>query len=709
MAFSLLGAGSGSGWVEDNTASGASPSILLEDTTASAKDALLRVDADLLQIKDNAQADGTGLVLDLANNRLGIATAAPAYTLDVTGTANITGAITTAGNVTVSGTSPTIILSDTTASAKDLTIRADGDLVQLKESAGSDGSLLVLDLLNNRVGVCVAAPTVRLEVLDAIQISGTSPGITLSDTTASAKGLKTIVDSNKAQLKETAGADGSLLVLDLANNRVGIGTNSPANTFDVTGTSYFSGNIGLGTNGTGPDFAIDFGPNATTSKRIALYSNGSGGAFYGLGLHGSGYVEIWGNDNLIASAYGSSGTFGIGIAAGTPPTAMLQVNRTGGNIVEFTNGASSTATFGADSSVVFNETGTSTGDVRIEGDTDVNLFFSDASADKIGIGTSSPSSKLTVSATGVSMRLDKSGAGRNNLEIATTSVGASCSINFFPNNITDHVEIEGVSGKHLAFRTGGTYGVSDSSEKVRIQSDGCVGINTTSTTYKLDVNGTGRFSGALSADAGISTTTIGASGNVTLTGTAPTLILSDTTASAKDLTIQVDGDKVQMRETAGADGSLVVLDLLNNRLGVCVASPTARLEVLDQIKASGTSPSFDLNDTTASAKGLKIIVDADKAQLKETAGADGSLLVLDLANSRVGVATASPSVALEVTGAVKTSGDITSSTGDLIITAPSTPASAAATGTIGTIAWDTSYIYICTATDTWKRAAIATW
>jgi hypothetical protein len=38
-----------------------------------------------------------------------------------------------------------------------------------------------------------------------------------------------------------------------------------------------------------------------------------------------------------------------------------------------------------------------------------------------------------------------------------------------------------------------------------------------------------------------------------------------------------------------------------------------------------------------------------------------------------------------------------------------TPASAAATGTAGTVLWDADYIYVCTATDTWKRVAIATW
>jgi hypothetical protein len=38
-----------------------------------------------------------------------------------------------------------------------------------------------------------------------------------------------------------------------------------------------------------------------------------------------------------------------------------------------------------------------------------------------------------------------------------------------------------------------------------------------------------------------------------------------------------------------------------------------------------------------------------------------------------------------------------------------TPASATATGTAGQVRWDTDYIYVCTATNTWKRVAISTW
>lgn len=45
---------------------------------------------------------------------------------------------------------------------------------------------------------------------------------------------------------------------------------------------------------------------------------------------------------------------------------------------------------------------------------------------------------------------------------------------------------------------------------------------------------------------------------------------------------------------------------------------------------------------------------------------------------------------------------------DFIITS-SAPASASSTGTAGQLAYDADYIYVCVATDTWKRVSIATW
>jgi hypothetical protein len=60
------------------------------------------------------------------------------------------------------------------------------------------------------------------------------------------------------------------------------------------------------------------------------------------------------------------------------------------------------------------------------------------------------------------------------------------------------------------------------------------------------------------------------------------------------------------------------------------------------------------------------------------------------------------------TGAATFAGAVTIA-GTVIHTLSATPASASATGTVGTMSWDANYIYICTAANTWKRVAIATW
>jgi hypothetical protein len=52
---------------------------------------------------------------------------------------------------------------------------------------------------------------------------------------------------------------------------------------------------------------------------------------------------------------------------------------------------------------------------------------------------------------------------------------------------------------------------------------------------------------------------------------------------------------------------------------------------------------------------------------------------------------------------------ILSSAGGVVFVNSQTPASASAAGTAGTIAWDSSYVYVCVATNTWRRVAIASW
>jgi len=67
----------------------------------------------------------------------------------------------------------------------------------------------------------------------------------------------------------------------------------------------------------------------------------------------------------------------------------------------------------------------------------------------------------------------------------------------------------------------------------------------------------------------------------------------------------------------------------------------------------------------------------------------------------VGIATDAPTISdgvgLHIAGKI------------LRIATAKTPASAGAAGNAGEICWDTGFIYVCTATNSWKRTAIAAW
>jgi hypothetical protein len=76
---------------------------------------------------------------------------------------------------------------------------------------------------------------------------------------------------------------------------------------------------------------------------------------------------------------------------------------------------------------------------------------------------------------------------------------------------------------------------------------------------------------------------------------------------------------------------------------------------------------------------------------------NANMLFVDGGEDRVGIGTGTPTAILDVDG-------------DTVrLRTARTPASASDTGAVGEICWDADYIYVCTATDTWKRVAIATW
>jgi hypothetical protein len=107
-------------------------------------------------------------------------------------------------------------------------------------------------------------------------------------------------------------------------------------------------------------------------------------------------------------------------------------------------------------SFVFNEAGADK-DARFEGDTDANLLFLDASTDRIGIGTSSPSQRLDV--------VTSSGFAATRFSNGTTT--AICGVS---NTNTGYLSTE--TNHPFAFVTNG-------SERMRISSDGDLLVGTT--------------------------------------------------------------------------------------------------------------------------------------------------------------------------------------------------------------------------------------
>ena len=364
-----------------------------------------------------------------ANGRVGIGTTSPTETFDVRGGAVFN------------------------ADMQDKDFRIEGENVD---------TLFFVDASTNRVGIGTNVPSASLDVAtDALFNSEGGAGndfrvrgdhidtVFFVDASTDRVGIETSVPSamldvvNKSEFN-TDGADNdfrvqgenvdALFFVDASTDRVGIGTRVPSAMLDVRGATVFNQNngsnnfsysgfadddilatngatnrVGIGTNSPSAKLEIEHaavvglrltktgtttGTNmiwfsGTTPMRIGTRRVGTNAAHHGFVINASDASYDFVRDFVYL---GADGRVGFGATGITNPEAGFVVS--GG--------------------AVFNQTGVNH-DFRVEGDGETHMLFTDASQDRVGIGTSTPSSTLHVHGTSSRvMVIDHSGTGNAN-------------------------------------------------------------------------------------------------------------------------------------------------------------------------------------------------------------------------------------------------------------------------------------------------------
>ena len=290
--------------------------------------------------------------------------------------------------------------------------------------------------------------------------------------------------------------DNNNLFWNDADNRLGIGTTNPNYSLAVVGS------------GSGTDGTLELATYANAGPPSALYLHRSGGTeatptavtnsmpMGGLmtgGYDGTSMVaysagmqmdatEDWSN-----SAHGTRLFFSTTANGTTGMSTKMVIDNNGR--VGIGSAITPNALLDVRGNAIFNDDAGDY-DFRIEGDTDQNLFFTDAGNNRVGIGTATPSVKLQVN-----------GQTRASSFRSANGTAGSPSYRFDGDTNTGLFR---AAADNLAFTTGG-------SEAMRIDAGGNLGLGVTAPTAQFHTTGTVRF-----ANFGAGTLQTDANGNISV-------------------------------------------------------------------------------------------------------------------------------------------------------------------------------------------------
>jgi hypothetical protein len=329
------------------------------------------------------------------------------------------------------------------------------------------------------------------------------------------------------------------------------------------------------------------------------------------------------------------------------------------------------------------------------------------SLNRVGIGTTSPGSALDIRGD-FTFAISESAYSTNYYGVLHSENAGD----------TGYLQFRGASGLGKAIGVAGfgteTVLFAGSTERARIDSSGRLGLGTSSPGVPLDLNysnsstysaTTEVASSAAFFNTSATTNTYAAlrlvtygSGSGSNVGTVNLCALASPTQYGAEFV-------VQQRTTSGTfrENLRITHD---GKVGIGTTSPSAKLHV-----ATAGNNYIVSHNTTGSTSALLLGAESGATALYSWTTVGGStgvpLKFLTGASEAMRLDT---SGRLLVGTSSQSGGSLLQVNDDRIrIASSKTPASASDTGTAGEICWDADYIYVCTATDTWKRTAISTW
>jgi hypothetical protein len=595
--------------------------------------------------------DNANLFWDNTNDRLGIGTTSPAQKLHVNGNALLGGSpaaqysnVTISGDAAIQSAAPLLNFVNAAGSTRFGYLYhtgSGGNIELLNQQAGAitfgtnNAERMRIDSSGN-VGIGTSSPATRLHVAG----TGSGPTLRLENQTASTGKTYDIISGDGGPLRFqdiTAGAERMRIASD---GNVGIGTTSPLyqatvlglgqETAALTDAGNKGGSIYLQATGVtaGSGGAVLFGTNFGNATPFAaikgLVTDGANNTIGDLAFSTRNAVV----DTALSERMRitTAGNVGIGTSS---PAANLEVSQA----TTATPAIKIMATSGATPSLVIADTlgscaiaGSSTLFLRAGGTGAAANKVYVLSSGNVGIGAASPPERLSVNG---NIRLEN-----NN--------------NIYWGGTANYITGSSVSNAITFYTT--------SIDRMRIDSNGNVGIGTSVPGYKLDVNGTGYFNSSVQffPQDGFRFTSVSAVsamrfGSATAGESTAEWAYNRATA-ATTLSVGNTGSALNERMRIDASGNV----------GIGTATPTGRLEVSQVTTATaaiqitstgGFNPYLAFTDSLGTAA----IAGGTSGTLLLRAGGAGAgdNKVYVLSSGNVGIGAASPSERLTVSGNIR--------------------------------------------------------